>query len=410
MGKKIDEFFKEGLTKPDLQMQPDDWVAMERVLDKHQRKYEVKSVLYIWLSGIAAMLIVGFFLFDQDVVNPIEKVSKKKRFELLDSTKSVQDNRLKDIAQPVIGQREVSPTKSLGGSFAKKGFNHKHLTKPHQARPKPAIRTHDLNDEGIHVATDKSTISLLNKGDTSIAKNTSTAINLPVDTEQSETYIDSFNNNTKTLAKVETSAKALKTKPKSRFGKSLILSLQVGSDLNAVGSFNNAGLGTNAGILLTWQVAPKISLTSGIAYAKKLYDADYKNYKPTTPYSNMYSPTGVSADCRVLDIPFNINYSLLKLKKGKIIVSGGASSYIMLSEKYDMQYMNYVKQVVYKGENQHYLGVLNFAMAYERMTSQKTSISFQPYLKLPITGIGQENVNLISTGLSVNFNINTRKK
>ena len=77
MGKKIDEFFKEGLAKPDLQMQPDDWVAMERVLDKHQHKYEVKSVLYIWLSGIAALLIVGFFLFDQDVVNPIEKVTKK---------------------------------------------------------------------------------------------------------------------------------------------------------------------------------------------------------------------------------------------------------------------------------------------------------------------------------------------
>jgi len=409
MGKKIDEFFKEGLTKPDLQMQPDDWVAMERVLDKHQHKYEVKSVLYIWLSGIAAILIVGFFLFDQDVVNPIEKVTKKKPVELLDSAKGVQDNRLKDTTPPFIGQKEVSPTKSLGGSLAKKGFNYKHL-KPHQARPKPEIRTHDLNNEDIHVATDKSPNALLNQADTSIAKNNSTAINLPVDAEQSETYIDSLTNNTKTLAKVETSSKAVKTTPKSRFGKSLVLSIQAGSDLNAVGSFKNAGFGTNAGILLTWQFTPKISLTSGIAYAKKLYDADYKNYMPTTPYSNMNLPTGISADCRVLDIPFNINYSLLRLKKGKIIVSGGASSYIMLSEKYDIQYTNYVNQMVYKGENQHYLGVLNFAMAYERMISQKTSISFQPYLKLPITGIGQENVNLISTGLSVNFNINTRKK
>lgn len=407
MRKKIDTFFREGLAKPDLQMQPDDWVAMERVLDKHQHKYEVKSVLYIWLSGIAAMLIVGFFLFDQDVVNPIEKVTKKKPVELLDSAKGVQDNRLKDTTPPVIGKIEPSPTKSLGGSLTKKGFNHKHL-KPHQARPKPATQTHDLNDEGIHVATDKSAIDLLNKADTSIAKNTSTAINLPVEAEQSDIDIDSLN--TKTFAKVETSSKALKTKPKSRFGKSLVLSIQAGSDLNAVGPFKNAGFGTNAGILATWQISSRISLTSGIAYAKKLYDADYKNYKPTTPYSNMNSPTGVSADCRVLDIPFNINYSLLRLKKGKIIVSGGASSYIMLSEKYDIQYTNYVNQVVYKGENQHYLGVLNFAMAYERMISQKTSISFQPYLKLPITGIGQENVNLISTGLSVNFNINTRKK
>jgi len=298
----------------------------------------------------------------------------------------------------------------LGGSLTKKGFDRKHLNKPHQARPKPEILAHDLNDLGMNVATDKNPIGLLNKDDTSIAKNNITAIYLPVDAERSDTYIDSLINNTKTLDKIENSSKALKARSESKFGKSLVLSIQVGSDLNAVGSFKNAGFGTNAGILATWQFSPKISLASGVAYNKKLYDADYNNYKPSTPYSNMNSPTGISADCRVLDIPFNINYSLLRLKKGKIIVSGGASSYIMLSEKYDMQYTNYVNQMVYKGENQHYLGVLNFAMAYERMISQKTNISFQPYLKLPITGIGQGNVNLISTGLSVNFNINTRKK
>ena len=106
MGKKIDKFFRESLAKPDLQMQPDDWVAMERVLDKYQRKNEVKSVLYIWLSGIAAMLIVGFFLLDGDVVNQIEKVTKKKPVELLDSAKGVQDNRLKDTTPPVIGKIE----------------------------------------------------------------------------------------------------------------------------------------------------------------------------------------------------------------------------------------------------------------------------------------------------------------
>ncbi len=55
MGKKIDKVFRDGLAKPDLQMQPSDWAAMERVLDKHQRKNELKSLVYIWLSGIAAM-------------------------------------------------------------------------------------------------------------------------------------------------------------------------------------------------------------------------------------------------------------------------------------------------------------------------------------------------------------------
>ncbi|MDB5120353.1 MAG: hypothetical protein JWN56_1571 [Sphingobacteriales bacterium] len=410
MEKKIDEFFKNGLSEPDIEMPESDWLAMEKVLDKKENKNEIRSLLLIWASGIAAMLIVALFLIDTEVKPTSEKITKKQTE--IPKSKAGEQGVSKITVAPVNKPVIVAKSKTSVNNHLKTFKNDiksklNHIKSVNQ----PQFLTSGLHVKEINVVTNKKTNNLFNNKDSMPVIQNNAVLIPESNRNQESTLIDSVDKNAEQLVKLNDPSKLSKTTSlKTKYRKSLTLSINAGSDINAVGSFKNADLGTNAGVLATWQVSPKVSLTSGIVYAKKLYNSEYKNYKPTVPYGNTYNPTGVSADCRVLDIPLNINYNIWGNRKGKIIVSGGASSYLMLKESYKFLYADYDRPVTYYGENQHYLGVLNFALAYERITSSKTSISFQPYVKLPITGIGQGNVNLLSTGLSVNFNLNLKKK
>lgn len=410
MGKKLDEFFKDGLSEPDLQMLEADWAAMEKVLDKHQNKNDLKSIAYVWISGLAAMLIIAFFLVSRDVQPTLISIAKKKTD--VQKTITTDQNRVASATHSThVEKKSGRKTKVRVGSGSintlNVNVNVPNLIILHHT----GIASQKSKAKELDVITNNESSILLQQKDLLINDQRSAVLVLDTVTQTSPTLKDSPIEKSDQFVKADeldksTGSAIIKTKYK----KSLVLSINAGSDVNAVGSLKKGGLGTNAGLLATWQVSPKFSLTSGIVYAKKLYDSEYENYKPSVPYSSAYHPLGVRADCRVLDIPININYSLWQNSKEKILISGGASSYLMLKERYDFLYTGYTHPITYYGENQHYLGVLNFAMAYERITGSKTSISLQPYLKLPITGIGQGNVNLISTGLSVNFNLNVKRK
>ena len=410
MGKSIDEFFKEGLVEPDFEMPDADWLAMEKALDKQQGRNQVKSVLYIWISGIAAMLIIAFLLFKSGQ-QPTSQTITKKQTDILGDTKIAGKTGVNLNAPKTNTRSSASRTSSLRALIPHlNAVSSRSLGEKTAHRAK--IGSQSAQAKELYVATNNESTTLLSEKDSVIKDQEKDMMLGQNDTLTQELALtDPITIKPEQLVKIvelDNSSEPVITKLKYRKG--LVFSICAGSDLNSVGSFKGAGFGTNAGLIATWQFSPKFSLSSGIVYAKKLYNSDYDNYKPTVSYGNSYSPTGISADCRVLDIPLNINYNVWNNNKGKIVVTGGASSYLMLKEKYDFLYADYTRPITYYGENQHYLGVLNFALAYERITSSKTSFALQPYVKIPVTGIGQGNVNLVSTGLSLNFNLNFKKK
>jgi hypothetical protein len=170
----------------------------------------------------------------------------------------------------------------------------------------------------------------------------------------------------------------------------------------------------NGGLAVTLAVLPRLSFSSGIAYAKKIYETDFDHYKPYTNYKFPVKPLSVNADCRVLDVPFNVNYAIWDKKDYSIQLTAGASSYIMLDEKYHFSYQDpnakSPKNYEVKNKNRHYVGIVNLAANYQKRMNNKVSLGVQPYVKLPVTEIGYGNVKLESGGVSLNLNYNLSTK
>ena len=192
----------------------------------------------------------------------------------------------------------------------------------------------------------------------------------------------------------------------------LSLSILAAPDYNGVNNLNNASLGNDLGLMLTLKFADNWSFSTGGIYARKLYQTGFNNYNPTKNIWSEYYPNSVSADCRVLDIPININYTLLKWKNNTFSLGSGISSYIMLREDYHFTYAeansNNPKGYSVVNENKHWLSVLNLQASFEQRLNPRLSISLQPYLKIPLTNIGFAGVKLQSLGMAANLNWNFR--
>lgn len=123
----------------------------------------------------------------------------------------------------------------------------------------------------------------------------------------------------------------MKLEPEQQSRK-LSLSILVAPDYNGVNNLNNASIGNDFGLLVTFEIARNWSFSTGGIYAKKLYETGFRNYNPTRNIWEEYYTKSVNADCRVLDIPLNISYTFLNRRNTMISVGSGISSYIMLGK------------------------------------------------------------------------------
>ena len=192
------------------------------------------------------------------------------------------------------------------------------------------------------------------------------------------------------------------------------LSVIASPDMNGVNSLQQTRIGGNVGLLFSAGISKKWTITTGAVYSVKPYTTGFQNYHTLSQFNT--NPVNVMADCRVLDIPVNVGYQVYYKHQNKISIGSGLSSYFMLRENYKYNYSsNYATgpaeyNVVNK--NQHILGILNINATYERQLNQKVGISLQPYLKLPLTGIGYGQVRLQTAGLAVgiSWNLNSSIK
>ena len=197
------------------------------------------------------------------------------------------------------------------------------------------------------------------------------------------------------------------------------LSLALSPDVNSVNNMHKGELGASMGMGLSYKLGKKLSIGTGIYYSQKLYSADKTSYKVTEkPFATWTSyAKKIDADCRVIDVPVNLNLRISNKTSNKLYVSAGMSSYFMLSEKYDFIYNNPSpavptgrREYTVRNENKHILNIVNLAVALEKPLSNQVSLVIQPYAKLPLTGIGQGQTNLQSVGVGFALNYSVKKK
>lgn len=394
----IDKLFREGLNPVDdhFTFQESDWSKLEQRLNRNEKR---KRRVF-WLSrlgGVAALILLFFtirMLLPEDQKQIIQQAEVQKNDPKL-KEKQVQPppthediksgNKIESNSKILIAQNKVREAQSRQKHFSVR------------ISEKEASNNDTAKVENLNIPQKATTEQMAESEEN---KPSSQETSKPTEQKRSIADESLFAPNEKPNIAPEAEQPLLK----------LALSVLAAPDYNGVNNLSNASMGNDFGLMLTFDITKKWSLSAGGIYAKKLYETGFKNYNPTKNIWDEYYPKSINADCRILDIPLNINYKLFITKNSTISLGSGISSYIMLREDYRFSYAesNNTNPQSYHvvNENKHWLSVLNFQANFEQRLNSRLSIGLQPYLKIPLSNIGFAGVKLQSVGMAANLSWN----
>ncbi len=185
----------------------------------------------------------------------------------------------------------------------------------------------------------------------------------------------------------------------------------LGQDENGISTFGGQK-GTNLGARFSINISRKINLLTGATYAITPYATDFEHYRSSSPgwwmaLGGTLHPSQISADCRILEIPFAVEYNLFNRHTNRFSAGLGLSSYFMVSENYKFMLAaagTGPQNLEFHNQNQHLLSIIDMHATYTHQLSSRMGILIQPYYRLPLTGIGFGKVDLHSAGIATGVN------
>jgi hypothetical protein len=191
--------------------------------------------------------------------------------------------------------------------------------------------------------------------------------------------------------------------------------LAISPDFSSGGSLSNfSSTGYKIGITVSYRLSDRFSVSTGILQSDVRYAAQGKDYNPPSGYWNYgISADEVLAQCLLLDIPVRLEYKVKQWERSGIFVSGGVSSYIMLNEQYRFSYdrddTGLAQEWNDKTGTGHWLSNAGFSAGFEFEVIPNWNLRIEPFLQIPISGVGWGEVNLYSAGTMVAFSYRFKK-
>ncbi len=239
------------------------------------------------------------------------------------------------------------------------------------------------------------------------------AENLNIGMDESSLQIQKANEELRDEKKVDdiirhTEKKKKALSPSIKNKKGLYLGIVAGPDISKVqsGSFNHSGL--NAGVVAGYRLNKKISLETGISWDKKYYTSDGKNFSMDKVGSTM--PSGmvintIASNSSFVEIPLKIKFDFYKKGSTGLFASGGISSYIITKEQniYQVTLNGNDEKIsgIYEKNNFRLPAVANISVGYEKNISKRLDLRIEPYLKIPLKGMGVGSLPVTSAGLQI---------
>jgi hypothetical protein len=391
------------------------WQKMEQMLDENlPQKKDRKRILFF----IPLILILGGFVFfiffynngqrnleqanvrlntSANANKSKEKQPNEKTITLLNSGKN---SAVKAIttAGNIIQKNESAVIRESGKAFIVP------VSKNKNKNNDVAISHEDLDNHSLNTDT--------NPGDSKPTNPTNSVSENKELTEINNSKVDEKQQEEKNILSAATSQtkenkagkKSVRQKEKKQndFGNNFSIGFSTAPGESFVGS-NEGKLTLDLGIIAGYRFAKHFGVHTGVFISKKIYSATPGEYTlPTGP--SYYYLQKINANCNVIDIPLNVDYYFAQKGKHGWLVSAGLSSYLMKKESYDYFYktpagQTYNKDWSISNQNHHFFSVLDLSAGYQYLLNKQFSLAAQPYIDLPLTGIGAGKVKLNSAGV-----------
>lgn len=152
-----------------------------------------------------------------------------------------------------------------------------------------------------------------------------------------------------------------------------------------------------------YRFGQRFGLQTGFYAGRKLYTAGPGDYK-TQPgsYWSTVDMMSIDANCYIYEIPLSLRYDLIQRNKYNLYAVGGVSSILMKSEWYGYHYKKngvyHWAERTYSG-NKHFLSMADVSLGFEYKILPAFYFQAEPYIKLPVGGLGEGKIKLHSTGI-----------
>lgn len=193
---------------------------------------------------------------------------------------------------------------------------------------------------------------------------------------------------------------------KTTVKKGFYMGMMVAPDLSTIKLQRVQNMGYGAGIVAGYRLSHRLAVELGFFLDKKYY------YSKGTYFSTKKIPISPDAKikkvdgwCNMIELPVNVRYFFKQKEKSSWFVSAGLSSYLMNKESYDYtieQYGNsYDNNWAYKNASKDWFSIMQAGIGYERNIGVLGVLRIEPYVKLPLKGVGIGSLPISSVGMNI---------
>jgi hypothetical protein len=182
--------------------------------------------------------------------------------------------------------------------------------------------------------------------------------------------------------------------------------LMAGSDLAAVNANGSTAYGYNAGIAVDFRLGRRLVFQASGQYLIKNYIADQREYvAPKGFWQAKAYPYSTEGTCDMLQWNFDVRYNLIATAKWNSFVSLGSSSWTIMKEQYEFYYKTYthgqVNEWTGTQDKNYWFALAQFGVGVEHTIRPGLSLQLNWFGQRPFQGVGNGNVKIYSSGLSI---------
>ncbi len=163
------------------------------------------------------------------------------------------------------------------------------------------------------------------------------------------------------------------------------------------------GVGTTFGVILGYSFNNRWAIETGLSMDRKRYYTAGEYFKKEMPAG--YTLKNVDGTCNMLEIPLNVRYNFSTGPRMKWFATAGLSTYLMSHENYNYQVeYNWVTEDsmwnIHK-PSQYWFSIVNLSAGFEQRVGKIGSLRLEPYVRIPLSGIGTGKLPIVSGGLNI---------
>ena len=368
-------------------------------------KKRLLMLLILLLLGIFSWLFVNFFRIDtvKSKTSPIEKQEKEAEKKLVKKiTDAVYEKIMDSINQnniinnndnvATLNNTLLKPTPKYNRQTA----SNSSTIKNNSAITPPPIINPLAVDQNKPIA------------DAANLTSTASAFNTPVTKTGVEKLADSVDvaalmaSNQQHTENAATANSVIVSPKKAAFKPEFYTGIMYANDKSSINFEASKGSGYSLAFVLGYQFSKRFSIETGIHIEKKEYYTKGEHFD-----KSILPATGkilwIESENKLIEIPISLKSDLIKKKKHQLFGSFGISSFLVNNESYEYEEeVNGVIQnesVEFTKNSSNLFATVNMSVGYELKIKNNLRLRLEPYLNLPLSGIGKGKEPVLSKGV-----------